>query len=100
MKRKKNLTYTTLKTTLHTVLKKQDHTTVINEIVSKVNYLRCHMLQFSKLYFLQLQNNNLPFPIIDREFFQGVINSIVNCTVKARNAETIKTIRIFKKVSS
>ena len=97
MKRKKNLAYTTLKTTLHTVLKKQDHTTVINEIVSKVNYLRCHMLQFSKLYFLQLQNNNLPFPIIDREFFQGVINSIVNCTVKARNAETIKLYESLKR---
>ena len=67
--------YRSLKTSLHTVLKTQhiDKINFIQNIVTNVNHLRFHILQFTKLYFLHLLKNNQSFPVLHRDFFSCIV---------------------------
>lgn len=97
MVKKKKYIFQTLKTTLHTVTKHQNILDTVNQIVLKINQLRCHMLQFTKLYFLHLFHNKQPFPIVDRGFFQCVIRTLTVSNRKRNDFSTNKD--LFENIS-
>jgi hypothetical protein len=90
MVKKKKEIFRTLKTTLHTVVKKPEHTIKINNIVITINNLRCHTLQFSKLYLLHLFIEKIEFPVINREYFQCIIRTLTYSVNKRREFTSSK----------
>ena len=97
--RNKNLVFRTLKTSLHSVIKDPDkNLPKINDIVLVINKLRCHMLQFSKLYLLYLYQQKLPFPNIDREYFQCIIRTLTFS--KNKRKPFTKSLDMFQSINS
>lgn len=71
-----NQVFRSLKCPLKSVLVDGNTIVKINEITDKINIVRTHMLHFTKLYFIYLFDNGLPFPLIDRQFFNCIVRII------------------------
>lgn len=72
----------TLKTTLKSIVKNEGIIQDINKMVLILNELKFHICNFTKLYLLYCFENNLSFPVIDREFLQSVVNALNNKNTK------------------
>jgi hypothetical protein len=75
MKKKKD--FRILKTTLKSVLAKQNNqlnVLKINHVVDSVSRLKTHLLQFNKLHFIWLSDNKLPLPEINRSYIFLLFN--------------------------
>jgi hypothetical protein len=90
--------YRSLKTSLHSVLKTNDKIDFIKNIVTNVNHLRFHILQFTKLYFLHLLKNNESFPILHRDFFSCIARVLT--VSKNKRKPFAKNIDLFQQVSN
>lgn len=73
--KKQEYQISTTKLALHTVINHEYLHILpqINDIVLKINVLKTHLLQLSKLYLLYLFHNNQPLPDINREYFACLI---------------------------
>lgn len=62
----------TNKDNIKNVIKEQSILPIINDLVNRTNKIVIHSYQFLKLYFVYLYENNLPFPVLDKEYICDV----------------------------
>jgi hypothetical protein len=72
-KEKDNFDYMkTNKDNINNIIKDQTILPIINDLVNRTNKIVIHTYQFIKLYCIYHYDNNIPFPIIDKDFISDV----------------------------
>jgi hypothetical protein len=90
--------YTTIKTTLKSVLKDFDIKPQIENLVQDINDLVIHTYQFIRLYLLYLYKQDLDFPEINKAFIMSCIKTLGtrdNRGAKSKDIKLLDTLNEF-----
>jgi hypothetical protein len=66
----------TVKTNIANIISDESYLDIINNLVIRTNKIVIHACQFIKLYCIYLYDNNLDFPIINKQFISNVFKII------------------------
>lgn len=66
----------TNKDNIKNIIKNTDILPIINDLVTRTNKIIIHSYQFLKLYLINLYDNNIDFPLIDKEFLCDIFKVI------------------------
>jgi hypothetical protein len=66
----------TVKTNISNIINDESYLDIINNLVIRTNKIVIHASQFIKLYCIYLYDNNLDFPIINKQFISDVFKII------------------------
>jgi hypothetical protein len=67
----------TYKNNILNIIRNKETVELINNLAVKTNKIVIRIYNFIKLYFIYLYDNNLEFPIIDKNFIGDVINEVL-----------------------
>ena len=66
----------TNKDNINNMIKDQTILPIINDLVNRTNKIVIHAYQFIKLYCIYQYENNIQFPVIDKEFIGDVFTPL------------------------
>jgi hypothetical protein len=83
----------TNKDNINNIIKDPTILPIINDLVNRTNKIVIHAYQFIKLYFIYHYDNNIPFPIIDKNFICDVFKvlTIRKCNKGGYTKENMPT---------
>ncbi len=79
----------TNKDNIKNVIRNNNTLFIINDLVSRTNKIVIHSYQFLKLYLINLYDNNIDFPVIDKEFLCDIFK-VVTKRISNKGAYTDK----------